>query len=83
MDSLTQTLLAEIGQSFGHDAFSTDSVTVSGEGVLSSAFPVSELATACWAAGLPGCCNRIAAQHRRCLSIDGWRPYGSAGRYAR
>ncbi|HBK4767496.1 TPA: CoA transferase [Serratia liquefaciens] len=88
MDSLTQTLLAEIGQSFGHDAFSTDSVTVSGEGVLSSAFPVSELATACWAAaGLAGAGllqqNRSAAPQvfvdRRLASLwFGWtlRPLG-------
>lgn len=88
MDSLTQTLLAEIGQSFGHDAFSTGSVTVSGEGVLSSAFPVSELATACWAAaGLAGARllqqNRSAAPQvfvdRRLASLwFGWtlRPLG-------
>lgn len=88
MDSLTQTLLAEIGQSFGHKVFSTGSVTVSGEGVLSSAFPVSELATACWAAaGLAGARllqqNRSAAPQvfvdRRLASLwFGWtlRPLG-------
>ena len=88
MDSLTQTLLAEIEQSFGHDAFSTGSVTVSGEGVLSSAFPVSELATACWAAAGLACAgllqqNRSAAPQvfvdRRLASLwFGWtlRPLG-------
>ncbi|HCT7985741.1 TPA: CoA transferase [Serratia liquefaciens] len=88
MDSLTQTLLAEIEQSFGHDAFSTGSVTVSGEGVLSSAFPVSELATACWAAAGLACAgllqqNRSTAPQvfvdRRLASLwFGWtlRPLG-------
>lgn len=88
MDSLTQTLLAEIGQSFGHDAFSAGSLTVSGEGALSSAFPVSELATACWAAAGLACAGLLQHHHsaapqvfvdRRLASLwFGWtlRPLG-------
>ena len=44
MDTLTQTLLAEIGQSFGHsDNAPAIPLTVSGQGSLTSAFQVSEL----------------------------------------
>lgn len=53
MPTLTQKLLEEIWQSLGHRATPEDPLAVSGEGELASAFPVSELATACWgAAGL-------------------------------
>ncbi|MGO4742413.1 CoA transferase [Serratia quinivorans] len=88
MDTLTQTLLAEIGQSLGHDALPTGSLTVSGEGALSSAFPVTELATASWAAAGLACAGLLQQRHgslppvfvdRRLASLwFGWtlRPLG-------
>ncbi len=63
MDNLTQTLLAEIGQSLGHSAIPESPLTISGEGALNSAFPVTELATACWsAAGLA--CAQLLQQNQ-------------------
>lgn len=64
MDTLTQTLLAEIGQSFGHsDNAPAIVLTVGGEGSLNSAFPVSELATASLgAAGLA--CAQLLQQNQ-------------------
>ncbi|MGO2155675.1 MAG: CoA transferase [Serratia proteamaculans] len=63
MDNLTQTLLAEIGQSLGHSAIPEIPLTISGEGALNSAFPVTELATACWsAAGLA--CAQLLQQNQ-------------------
>lgn len=64
MDTLTQKLLAEIGQSFGHsDNAPAIALTVGGEGSLNSAFPVSELATASLgAAGLA--CAQLLRQNQ-------------------
>lgn len=64
MDTLTQTLLAEIGQSLGHsDNAPAIALTVGGEGSLNSAFPVSELATASLgAAGLA--CAQLLQQNQ-------------------
>ncbi|MFS7186672.1 CoA transferase [Serratia proteamaculans] len=63
MDNLTQTLLAEIGQSLGHSAIPEIPLTISGEGALNSAFPVTELATACWStAGLA--CAQLLQQNQ-------------------
>lgn len=59
MDSLTQTLLAEIGQSLGHSAIPEIPLTISGEGALNSAFPVTELATACWSASGLACAQLL------------------------
>jgi hypothetical protein len=88
MDIITKALLSQIWQSLGHKAPLTELVTLSGEGGLTSAFPVTELATASWsAAGLA--CSELLHQrhgHRAPVTVDrrlaslwfGWtlRPLG-------
>lgn len=59
MDTLTQTLLSEIRQHLGGHTAPAGPLTVSGEGALSSAFPVTELATACWSAAGLACAELL------------------------
>lgn len=59
MNPLTHTLLDAIWQSLGHRATPADQLTVGGDGALTSAFPVTELATAAWAAAGLACAELL------------------------
>ncbi|QJW55032.1 Acetyl-CoA:oxalate CoA-transferase [Serratia plymuthica] len=88
MPTLTQRLLEEIWQSLSHTPPPVSQLAVSGEGELASAFPVTELATACWGAAGLACAGLLqqskggmqqALVDRRLASLwFGWtlRPLG-------
>ncbi|MCS3408090.1 CoA transferase [Serratia sp. AKBS12] len=88
MNTLTHTLLNDIWQSLGHTETPFGQVTVTGIGELGSEFPVTELATACWAAAGLSCARLLQQRYgsvpqvyvdRRLASLwFGWtlRPVG-------
>lgn len=63
MDAITKTLLSEIWHSLGYHTIPFDQITVSNEGELASAFPVTELATASWSAAGLACAKLLHSRH--------------------